>query len=151
MPTANDSFASFSAMLRQALGDRLAPAAASFVEMMAEDGVMEFPFAPPGQVRRLAGRAAVARHLASLAGLIEFEAMIDLVVHDTRDEGVVVLEFGCKGRGVQTGAPYDQRYVSIITVRDGHIVRYLDYWDPLVVLRALPGADAPAPAPGGRT
>lgn len=135
------AFSSFSAMLRGALGDRLAADATTFVGMMAEDGVMEFPYAPPGTVRRLEGRAAVERHLASLAGKIAFDAMIDLVVHETRDEGVVVLEFGCTGRGVATGAPYDQRYVSIITVRGGHIVRYLDYWNPLVVLRALGDAD----------
>lgn len=136
------TFASFSAMLRQALGDRLAADATTFVQMMAEDGVMEFPYAPPGAVRRLEGRAAVERHLGSLAGLIEFDRMIDLVVHDTRDAGVVVLEFGCTGRGVATGAPYDQRYVSIIRVRDGRITHYRDYWDPLIVLRALGGADA---------
>lgn len=39
-----DSVKSFSAMLRTALGDRIAPDADSFLDMMADDGVMEFPF-----------------------------------------------------------------------------------------------------------
>ena len=30
-----------------------------------------------------------------------------------------------------TGAPYEQSYVSVLTVRDGLIVRYRDYWNPL--------------------
>ncbi|MBU6955963.1 nuclear transport factor 2 family protein, partial [Hahella sp. HN01] len=29
------------------------------------------------------------------------------------------------------------RYISVITVRDGMIERYVDYWNPLVALDAL--------------
>jgi uncharacterized protein len=37
----------FAALLRSNLGDQLAPEAISFVDMLADDAVMEFPFAPP--------------------------------------------------------------------------------------------------------
>ena len=136
MNDTHDSFASFSALLREALGDRLAAEAATFTQMMAEDSVMDFPYAPPGMVTRLEGRAAIERHLASLVGLIQFDRMIDLVVHRTEGD-TFVLEFGCTGHGVQTGVPYPQRYISVITLENGRIARYRDYWNPLVVLEAM--------------
>ena len=143
----------FSAMISRALGELLAPGADGFAAMMAEDGVMEFPFAPPGLPARLEGRDAVAAHLADLPALLSIERLREPEVHLARDGATAVLEFGCRGRAVATGRPYDQRYVSVITVRDGRIARYRDYWNPLVVLDALgdgalPPRDEPAAGRG---
>jgi ketosteroid isomerase-like protein len=30
-----------------------------------------------------------------------------------------------------TGEPYDQSYVGVLTAREGRITRYRDYWNPL--------------------
>jgi ketosteroid isomerase-like protein len=138
-----DRMSSFAALLRMALGDKLAPTAQSFVEMMHEDGVMEFPYSSGNQPVRLEGREAVRRHLKNLEGLIDIESFHDLVVHASQTPGVFVLQMRCIGRAVTTGLPYNQRYISVITIADGHIVNYLDYWNPLVVAAAL-GETAPA-------
>lgn len=141
-------FAAFADLLRLALGERVDPAAETFLDMVAEEVVMEFPYAPPGVVRRLTGRAALARHLDHLVGVIVIDRFSAPLVHETRDPGIVVVEFGCTGHGVVTGEPYDQRYISVVTVRGGRIVHYRDYWNPLVVLRAIGGGEAPAAALG---
>lgn len=133
-----DRVQDFPAMLRAALGDRIAADATGFVDMLADDAVMEFPFAPPGLPRRLEGRDAVAGHLAKLARLIAFDR-IDPATVVARDGGTTVLAFEAAGTGVETGAAYDQRYLSVVTTAGGRIVQYLDYWDPLVVVRALLG------------
>lgn len=138
-----DQFASFSGLLRSALGDNLVATANSFVEMMAEDGVMEFPYISAGEPMRLHGREAVRQHLASLAGLIEIDSFHDLIVHPSQTAGVFILQMQCTGTAVTTGLPYNQRYISVITIADGHIVKYLDYWNPLVVAAAL-GEAVPA-------
>lgn len=109
--------------------------------MLAEDALMEFPFAPPGLPRRIEGRGAVADHLANLACLIAFDRIGSAQVI-ARDGETTVLAFEATGTGVETGAPYDQRYLSVITTVGGQIVRYIDYWNPLVVARALLGDDA---------
>lgn len=137
-------------MLRSGLGDLLAPSAGSFLEMMTEDCIMEFPYAPPGGVRRLNGRTALAEYLSGLGGILEIESITDLIVHRTQDPGVVLLEFSCIGRGIKTGEPYNQRYISVITLRDGHIVRYLDYWNPLVAMQVIGGVEALPTALKGR-
>lgn len=146
-----DQMASFAALLRTALGDSLAPTADSFVDMMAEGGVMEFPYVTAHEPVRLNGREAVRQHLASLAGLIDIDGFHDLVVHRSETPGVFILQMRCTGRAVTTGLPYNQRYISVITVAGGYIVSYLDYWNPLVLAEAL-GQTAPASnSPGLRS
>ncbi|MDY0969224.1 MULTISPECIES: nuclear transport factor 2 family protein [Sphingomonas] len=135
-----ENIESFSSLLRQTLGDRIDADASSFVEMMAEDGVMEFPYSPAGLPTRLEGRAAIATHLMGLSEIIAFDRMGAAVVHPSTDPNVVIIEFEGFGRGVATGEPYDQRYVSVIRTAGGRIVHYRDYWNPLVVLRATKGA-----------
>jgi uncharacterized protein len=135
----NDPVQSFSAMLRETLGERLAPGAETFVQMFAEDGVMEFPYALPS-ARRVEGRQALATHIGFLAGRIEFLGIADVVKHETGDPEVSILEFAGSGRSVATGEPFEQRYISVIRVRDGHIVHYRDYWNPLAILRTMRGS-----------
>lgn len=50
-----DTVESFSTMLRKALGYRIDADASTFLEMVADDGVMEFPFSPQGFPTRLDG------------------------------------------------------------------------------------------------
>lgn len=134
--TSPDMMSNFAGLLRAALGDSLAPDAKTFLDMMAEDGVMEFPYHSAGPAMRLEGRAAISAHIASLGGMIEIDGFQDLVVHST-ESGTFILEFNCTGRGAKTGLPYNQRYISVITLKDGHITRYLDYWNPLILQQAM--------------
>lgn len=135
-----DNMDSFSTMLRKALGDRIAPDAATFLDMVANDGVMEFPYAPTGLATRLDGKAAIAHHLESLGGMIAFDGIGEPTIYATTDPDVTIVEFEGFGRGVSTGESYDQRYISVIRTNAGRIVHYRDYWNPLVLLRALRGS-----------
>ena len=134
-----DSVNSFSAMLRTALGKRIAPDAITFLDMMADHGVMEFPYAPTDLPARLDGKEAIARHLEGLGDMIAFDRMGEPTVLATTDPNVVVVEFEGFGHGVSTGAPYEQLYISVIRTDGRRIVHYRDYWNPLAVLRALKG------------
>jgi ketosteroid isomerase-like protein len=136
----SDDIQTFSAMLRRALGSRIDTDAASFTDMMAEHAVMEFPYALPGLPTRLDGRDAVARHLERAAGLIAFDRIGEPTVHPSTDPNLVIIEFEGFGQGVETGEPYDQRYISVIRTEGGHIVHYREYWNPIAVLRATKGA-----------
>jgi len=46
---------------------------------------------------------------------------------------VVVLEYEVHGEAVQTGRPYNNRFVSIVTIGDGKVTRWRDYLDPVAV------------------
>ncbi len=142
----SDKFDSFSDLLRAALGDRLDPAD-SLLGLFADDVIFEFPYAPDGLPKRLDGTAALSAHLGTLGPLLSFGPMTLGNVH--ADGATVIFEFSCRGEGVATGAPYNQDYISVVTMQDGRIARYRDYWNPLVVLTALGGTEAAAAAFAG--
>lgn len=132
--TSTDPLPIYSAMLRTALQDQLAPDAMTFLEMLAPDATMEFPYALEGGVARLEGREAIAHYVAGLG--FDIHSISAPRVHRAGD-GVVVLEFEGVGRHILNGQDYTMTYISVITLRDGHIVFYRDYWNPLVVLDAM--------------
>ena len=113
-----------------------------WMDLWAEDAVMEFPFAPPGRPRRLDGRAAVAAYMAGFAELIRLDTIEERAVHRTGDPEVIVVEMSARGQLVPTGSPYEMSYVAVLTVRDGLIAHYRDYWDSFAVARFLGGDPA---------
>jgi ketosteroid isomerase-like protein len=114
---------------------------AGFAGLWAVDGTVEFPFAPDGYPQRLEGRAAVAEYLRDFTDHIDLHAITSRTVHQTTDPDVVVVEFEVDGTAVRTGRPYRLRYVWVMTVREGEIVGFRDYWSPLAAAEALGGAD----------
>jgi ketosteroid isomerase-like protein len=106
---------------------------AGFAGLWAEDGVMEFPFAPPGYPSRLEGRAAIEEHLRDYPKMLDIQGFPTQVVHQSTNPDVAVVEFDAEGVVVSTGRPYRFSYIAVITLRDGEIVSYRDYWNPLYV------------------
>lgn len=104
--------------------------------------LFEFPYAPPGGVDRLDGKEALAAYLPGVAGMITIDTLEATAVHPCLDPEVVIIKFVATGQGKATGLPYDQRYISVVRVRDGRIIHYRDYWNPLVALAATGGGDA---------
>ncbi len=111
----------------------------AWVDAFAEDAVFELPFAPPNYPQRLEGRAAIWEYVKDYPKRIDLQGYAEVTEHPTVDPEVLVVEARVEGRVVGTGRPYRVRYVWVITVRDGKIVRQRDYWNPLAVLEALGG------------
>ena len=136
-----DSVESFPAMLRRVLGNRLKPDAETFPDMFAVDGVFEYPFAPPGLNTLMAGRAAIIANFERIRKLLRIDSVSDVSEIATTDSDMVVLEFSGRGEGLITKELYDQRYISVIRMRDGNIVHYKDYWNPIAFVRAVKGGE----------
>lgn len=119
------------ALLDHAMDLLLAKDMAGFADLWATDGTMEFPFAPPGWPTRLDGRDAVRDYLRGYPDVFDVRSVTELTVHETTDPEVIVAEIEVDGVLVRTGTPYRRRYISVLTVRDGHIAGYRDYWSPL--------------------
>jgi ketosteroid isomerase-like protein len=113
-----------------------------WVDLWADDGVFEFPFAPPGFPTRLEGKEAIREYIKDYPKHIDLAAFRDVRVHPSIDPEVLVVEMLAEGRIVATGKPYEMSYIAVITVRDGKIARYRDYWNPLTALEMLGGAEA---------
>jgi ketosteroid isomerase-like protein len=110
-----------------------------FADLFAEDGVLEYPFAWPGQPRELRGQAAIRDYFAAAPGSRELFDLdgVDVLVRDTDDPEVVVAEIEHHGRSRATGEAYRFRALGVIRVRAGRIVSYRDYLDPIAAARLL--------------
>ena len=121
-------------MLKDALGDMLDQGAEDFVDLFAEDGSIEFPYALPGWPKRVTGHADLITYLEPIGELFAVEAVTGMTVHRTQEATVAIVEFSISGHALKTGKHYDQSYVEVITTsKDGKITNYRDYWNPLVV------------------
>jgi ketosteroid isomerase-like protein len=81
--------------------------------------------------------------MASLSGYgktIKLHSADGLVVHRMRDSRVVILEYEVHGKILSSGAPYDNRLISVITIENRKIVHWRDYMDSLAAWTALNGA-----------
>ncbi|AKT41921.1 nuclear transport factor 2 family protein [Chondromyces crocatus] len=115
-----------------------------WLELFAEDGMVEFPYAGSlGSPGRLEGKAAIRRYfteaLKSFEGL-EFTRRRKHLLHDP---DLVIAEVHGSATITTTGRRYEQDYVMVLQTRAGKIVLYREYWDPMAGLAAFGPAGGP--------
>ena len=110
-----------------------------FAGLFAEDGVLVYPFAMPGQPAELRGRETIRAHFAGMSRARDLLVMegVEALVRQTDDPEVVVTEITHHGWSRATNEPYRHLALGVIRVRDGEIVRYDDYMNPVAVARLL--------------
>ncbi|WP_016700586.1 nuclear transport factor 2 family protein [Actinoalloteichus spitiensis] len=118
-------------ILHRGVASLLSGDMAGYVDLYADDAVLELPFAPPGAPDRLDGRAAIQEYLRDYPSRLDVREISDTVTHRTEDPGTIIVEFTAHGVVVPTGRPYQARYVSVLTTRNGRIQHHRDYWNPL--------------------
>lgn len=120
----------------------------AFTGLMAPDGYIEWPYRPPGVPARLQGRAEIRRFLTEAAkGFIRFDEYRNVGVHETTDPEVVIVEYEAHGAVIATRAPFQQTVIAVFRVRNGQILSYRDYVNPLPLAEAL--ASVTGAGPGG--
>ena len=108
-----------------------------FFDLLAEDVVFDYVISVPGYPRRVEGRRAVAELYRGYGRTMVLRSADELAVHRDREASVVVLEYAVHGQAVQTGRPYDNHFVSVITVKDRKVTHWRDYMDPVAVFDAV--------------
>lgn len=109
----------------------------TFANLIAPDGYIEWPYRPAGIPGRVEGRERIREFLAGAKGLVRFDEYRDTVIHETADPEVVIVEYGAHGTVLATGAPLHQTIIAVLRIRDGLVVSYRDYLDPLVLAETL--------------
>jgi len=110
-----------------------------FAGLFAEDGVLAYPFGLPGHPAELRGRDAIRAFFAGRAGQRDLLVMdgVEALIRETDDPEVVIAEITHHGWSKATSAPYRHVALGVIRVRDGQIVHYDDYMDPIALARLL--------------
>jgi uncharacterized protein len=110
-----------------------------FFDMLAEDVVFDFIITVPDYPRHVVGRDNLIELFRGYGSAFHLDRCYDLRVHHSPSTSTVVLEYSSEGTVVPTGYPYDNRYISVVTVKDHKVSQWRDYLDPLRVFAALDG------------
>jgi uncharacterized protein len=113
-----------------------------WIELWADDGVCEFPYAPEGRPRLLQGKKEIYAYMTAYPERIAIDSVAEMRIHPMLNPEAVVAELAINGRALTTGRPYNQRYVIVVEAKDGKVWRYREYWNPLISIEAFGGLDA---------
>jgi ketosteroid isomerase-like protein len=104
-----------------------------FWDAVAEDAVFEFLYQFPGFASKIEGRKAYMDWFGGYSMVLH--SADHLTVHKSTEAGVIILEYQVHGV-TPAGKPYDNRFCSIVTIKDRKIVHWRDYMDSLAVMLA---------------
>jgi uncharacterized protein len=108
-----------------------------YFNAFAEDAIFESRYYFPGWPTMIRGRANLIARFSGYGKTIKLHSGDALVVHHSRDSRVVILEYEVHGTIVSSGAPYDNRFISVITIERRQIIHWRDYMDSLAAWMAL--------------
>jgi ketosteroid isomerase-like protein len=117
----------------------LSNTAEGFGDRLADDVVIETPFAPPGRPRRTDGKAAfLARAVPGRAALpVLFDEAEVVAVHDTADPEVIVVEYQLGGTVTTSGKRERAAFIGVLRARAGKVTHWREYQDTAAIARAL--------------
>jgi ketosteroid isomerase-like protein len=116
-----------------------------FFDTIADDAFFDFRYDFSGWPRTIRGRAALMDQFSGYGKSIKLHSADGLFVHRSQDNRVVILEYNVHGTILATGVPYDNRFISVITIEKRKVVHWRDYMDSLAAWTALNGKAVPAP------
>jgi ketosteroid isomerase-like protein len=115
-----------------------------YFDLLANDVVFEYVISVPGYPRRVKGRKKVIDLYSDYDVYMTVRTADNLRVYRDSEASTIVLEYEVHGKSVQTGRPYNNRFVSIVTVKDNKVTHWRDYLDPIAVFDAAGWPSTPA-------
>jgi hypothetical protein len=121
-------------------------------DLLADDAVIEEPFAPPGRPKRFEGREQFLAFAEPqrAAFPVRFEEVRNVVIHDTVDPEVIIVEYELAGTVTTTGRRAAAPFIGVLRVRDGKTVHWREYQNVLAIAEALGQLPALVAAFNGR-
>jgi|ERR1700761_5601855 len=105
----------------------------------ATDVVIEMPFAVaalyPARIETT--REELRTRFRAGTAVRRYRRLSDVSIHETADPEVAIAEYELHGELSATGEPFSQRFVMVLTVRDGQIVHSRDYTNPATGAKLL--------------
>jgi len=121
-------------LVRKALGDRVD--GAHFFDIVSDKVVYEVLY-DLGWPRVINGRKNLMTQFAEYCEHVTLSAADNLIVHKTDNGSGIVIEYEVHGTINATGVNYNNRFCSVITIRDEKITHWRDYMDSFAAWTAL--------------
>lgn len=107
-------------------------------DLLAEDAIVEFPYASAlGSPSRLEGKPAIYNHMKNAVSQLQNWVFTDVRKYQTLLPNVLFAEFHGEAMLVATGQPYQQDYVVRLETKNGKIIHYREYWNPVAILEIV--------------
>lgn len=106
-----------------------------FWDAVDENAVFEFLYNFQGFPNKIEGRKAYMDWFGGYTTLLH--SADNLRVYKTTETNIIILEYEVHGTVPSTGKAYNNRFCSIITIKDRKIVHWRDYMDSLAVMSAF--------------
>jgi uncharacterized protein len=104
-----------------------------YFDLLADDVVFEYVISVPGYPRRVEGRQNIVDLYRDYDSYMTVRSADNLRVYRDLAASVTVLEYEVHGESAQAGRPYNNRFVSIVTIKGGKVAWWRDYVDPVAV------------------
>ena len=102
-----------------------------YFDMFAEDATFESRYHFPGWPVTIRGRANLMAALSGYGKTSKLHSVDAQVVHRSQNSRVVILEHEVHGRILSSGAGYDNRFISVVTMENRKIIHWRAYMDSL--------------------
>ena len=101
--------------------------------------VIEMPFAvtPLAPPRAETTREELRARFRAGRASRRYTGLQDVVIHETTDPEVVIVEYALDGEFTATAEPFWLRFLMVMTVRDGQSVHTRDYSSPVAGAQVL--------------
>ncbi len=129
-------------MVREFFGALEAMDIERFLKVWDERGVQIMPFAPESFPSPLDGREAVKRQYESLPKNFTSMRFPGLTIYPTNDPGLLWATWRGEIQIKATGAMYNNNYAGLFKVRDGRLVEFHEYFNPIILQQAFGDPEA---------
>ncbi|QMS86248.1 nuclear transport factor 2 family protein (plasmid) [Nostoc edaphicum CCNP1411] len=103
-----------------------------WINLWAEEGVHNMPYAPAGFPNRLEGKETIFRHFSTLPKAMKRMAFIDRKIYPTLNPNLAIAEYYGETEIADTGRSYNNHYCGLFELRDGRLISVKEYFNPLV-------------------
>jgi len=125
----------FQRMQREWLGDPATPTG----DHLADDVVIEIPFAPPGRQNRFEGKQQFLdfANPQRAAFPVRLDECRTVAIHDTTDPNTIIVEYELTGTSTTTNRQATAAFIAVLRVRDGKVTLWREYQNTLAIQQAL--------------
>lgn len=115
--------------------------------VLHDDVVLEVPFAPEGVPSRTEGKAAVVEYYSSIPDLVTPLGFGDRKIDTLENPDELVTEYSSDCTIIPTGKRYQNTYIARVSIKDGAVVRFAEYFNSAILIKALGGTAEMPQAP----
>lgn len=115
----------------------------AWADLLAEDAVVDFPYASVlGLPERLEGKFAIYHYIKNVTAQMQNWTFTNVREHQTTNSNVLFAKFHGEAVFVATGRQYQQDYVLRFETKNGKIIHYREYWNPIPILDTTGSTEA---------